>query len=83
MDTGGAIARMNNEAHEIVGARIRDARIAQGKTLKDVAFATRVSLPQISEMERGISLGTFVAVVTVAQTLNLSLDQLMEGVKFR
>jgi transcriptional regulator with XRE-family HTH domain len=38
---------------EVVGESLREERIAQGKTLREVSTAARVSLGYLSEVERG------------------------------
>jgi transcriptional regulator with XRE-family HTH domain len=38
---------------EVVGESLREERVAQGKTLREVSTAARVSLGYLSEVERG------------------------------
>ena len=38
---------------ELIGESLREERVAQGKTLREISKAARVSLGYLSEVERG------------------------------
>ena len=62
---------------ELVGSRIRAVRISRGMSQADLAVEASVSLPLISNIERGktgMQLETF---VKVAEALQVSADYLL------
>lgn len=62
---------------EALGAALRTRRLAQGRTLQDVATAAAVSTPYLSEIERGRKDASSEVVVTIADALRTRLDALM------
>tara|TARA_B110000503_G_C7069967_1_gene380454 strand:- start:890 stop:1177 length:288 start_codon:yes stop_codon:yes gene_type:complete len=56
-----------------IGGALRQARISQGRTLRDVAKAARVSLGYLSEVERGQKEASSELLNSICQALNLSL----------
>ena len=56
-----------------IGSALRQARISQGRTLRDVAKAARVSLGYLSEVERGQKEASSELLNSICQALDLSL----------
>jgi len=64
---------MRNE----IGQSLRSARIAQGRTLRDVAKTARVSLGYLSEVERGQKEASSELLNSICIALNLSLSTVL------
>lgn len=56
-----------------IGSTLRQARISQGRTLRDVAKSARVSLGYLSEVERGQKEASSELLNSICQALDLSL----------
>ena len=56
-----------------IGGTLRQARISQGRTLRDVAKSARVSLGYLSEVERGQKEASSELLNSICQALDLSL----------
>lgn len=65
---------------ELVGAQLRSARLAAGRTLADVASAAGISLPYLSEIERGLKEPSSEVLAAVSGALELGLIDLTAGV---
>ena len=63
-----------------IGSTLRQARISQGRTLRDVAKAARVSLGYLSEVERGQKEASSELLNSICQALDLSLLTLISDV---
>ena len=63
-----------------IGSALRQARISQGRTLRDVAKAARVSLGYLSEVERGQKEASSELLNSICQALDLSLLTVMSDV---
>lgn len=61
----------------LVGAILRRHRERQGRTLRDVAEAARVSLPYLSEVERGRKEASSEVLAAVCRALGLGLVDLV------
>lgn len=61
-----------------IGAALRRARLQQGRTLRDVAEAAGVSLPYLSEVERGRKEASSEVLAAVCRALGLSLLDLLD-----
>ncbi|MBC3840779.1 helix-turn-helix transcriptional regulator [Streptacidiphilus sp. 4-A2] len=61
----------------LVGDALRRERLAQERTLKDVAEAARISIPYLSELERGRKEGSSEVLAAAAQALGLGLADLL------
>ncbi|GGX72443.1 helix-turn-helix domain-containing protein [Streptomyces hiroshimensis] len=61
----------------IVGDVLRRERLAQKRTLKDVADAGRISMPYLSEVERGRKEASSEVLAAAAKALGLSLAELL------
>ena len=62
---------------ELVGAVLREERTAQGRTLADVAGACGVSLPHLSQVERGDKEPSSEVVAAICGALALPLAELL------
>jgi transcriptional regulator with XRE-family HTH domain len=60
-----------------VGDVLRRERLAQERTLKDVADAARISMPYLSEVERGRKEASSEVLAAAAQALGLRLTDLL------
>ncbi|MFG2487606.1 helix-turn-helix domain-containing protein [Streptomyces virginiae] len=61
----------------LVGDVLRRERLAQERTLKDVSEAARISMPYLSEVERGRKEASSEVLAAAAQALGLSLADLL------
>ncbi len=61
----------------LVGAVLRTRREAQGRTLRDVALAARVSVAYLSEIERGRKEASSEVLVAVCRALGMHLVDLL------
>lgn len=62
---------------DVVGDVLRRERLAQGRTLKDVADTAMISLPYLSELERGRKEASSEVLAAAARSLGLGLAQLL------
>lgn len=62
---------------DLVGEVLRRERQAQGRTLKDVAEAARISMPYLSEVERGLKEASSEVLAAAAQALGLCLADVL------
>ncbi|MBX6389606.1 MAG: helix-turn-helix transcriptional regulator [Frankia sp.] len=65
----------------LVGDALRRNRTRQGRTLRDVAEAARVSMPYLSEVERGRKEASSEVLAAVCRGLGLRLSELLEEVR--
>jgi transcriptional regulator with XRE-family HTH domain len=63
-----------------LGSTLRSARMAQGRTLRDVAKSARVSLGYLSEVERGQKEASSELLNSICTALDLSLSNVLTGV---
>jgi transcriptional regulator with XRE-family HTH domain len=63
-----------------IGHVLRRLRLEQGKTLRQLAQASRVSLPYLSEIERGRKEASSEILATVCRVLDISLGDLLDDV---
>ncbi|AIA02106.1 MULTISPECIES: helix-turn-helix domain-containing protein [Streptomyces] len=63
---------------DLVGDVLRRERLAQERTLKDVAEAARISMPYLSELERGRKEASSEVLAAAAQALGLGLADLLQ-----
>jgi hypothetical protein len=62
---------------DLVGGALRRERLAQERTLKDVAEAARISMPYLSELERGRKEASSEVLAAAAGALGLGLADLL------
>ncbi|HEY8589018.1 MAG TPA: helix-turn-helix transcriptional regulator [Naasia sp.] len=60
-----------------IGVALRDARLRRGMTLRQLADASKVSLPYLSEIERGRKEASSEILATVSRVLGLPLSALL------
>ena len=64
----------------MIGVRLRRARRDQGRTLSDVSRAARVSVPYLSEVERGRKEASSEVLAAICEALRVDLADLLAGV---
>jgi DNA-binding XRE family transcriptional regulator len=84
-ETGGAVAGAPPAAERpllrvVVGARLRRARTAQGRSLKEVAQAAGVSTGHLSQVERGLAEPSSEVLRSVCRSLSLPQAVLLRAV---
>ncbi|MFK4071203.1 helix-turn-helix domain-containing protein [Streptomyces sp. NPDC029674] len=62
---------------DVVGDVLRRERLAQERTLKDVADAARISMPYLSELERGRKEASSEVLAAAAHALGLGLSDVL------
>ncbi|KIQ64821.1 DNA-binding protein [Kitasatospora griseola] len=62
---------------DVVGGVLRRERLAQERTLKDVSEAARISMPYLSELERGRKEASSEVLAAAAHALGLGLGDLL------
>ncbi|MFE7595207.1 helix-turn-helix domain-containing protein, partial [Kitasatospora sp. NPDC057512] len=62
---------------DVVGDVLRRERLTQERTLKDVAEAARISMPYLSELERGRKEASSEVLAAAARALGLGLADLL------
>ena len=61
----------------VIGAVLRDVRTEQGRTLREVADRARVSMPYLSEVERGRKEPSSEVLAAIAEALGMRLVDLV------
>ena len=74
---GGGQARPKPLLRTTLGQILRRARREQGRTLADVARAARVSMPYLSELERGRKEASSEVLAAVCDALRIELSDLL------
>jgi transcriptional regulator with XRE-family HTH domain len=64
----------------IIGDVLRRTRLAQGRTLAEVARIARVSLPYLSELERGRKEASSEVLAAICEALHIELPDLLAAV---
>lgn len=64
---------------EVIGDVLRRARTSQGRTLREVSDAARVSLGYLSEVERGRKEASSELLSAICDALEVSLSDLLVG----
>ncbi|MFF5174206.1 helix-turn-helix domain-containing protein [Micromonospora sp. NPDC000089] len=62
----------------VIGGVLRRVRLRQGRTLREVAEAAGVSLPYLSEVERGRKEASSEVLAAICRALGISLSELLE-----
>lgn len=65
---------------ELIGESLREARIAQGKTLREISKSARVSLGYLSEVERGQKEASSELLAAICGALDLPLSVVLNVV---
>jgi transcriptional regulator with XRE-family HTH domain len=66
-----------------IGSTLRRLRLEQGKTLRDLARESAVSLPYLSEVERGRKEASSEILATLSRALDVPLDVVLHEVSRR
>ncbi|MFJ1751869.1 helix-turn-helix domain-containing protein [Kitasatospora sp. NPDC088134] len=66
---------------DLVGGVLRRERLAQERTLKDVAEQARISVPYLSELERGRKEASSEVIAAAARALGLGLGDVLRLVQ--
>jgi transcriptional regulator with XRE-family HTH domain len=80
LDPGGRRRRPRPLLRTLVGDVLRRNRLAQGRTLADVARDARVSTPYLSEVERGRKEASSEVLAAVCSALRIELADLLAEV---
>ncbi|GAA1396443.1 helix-turn-helix transcriptional regulator [Luteococcus peritonei] len=62
---------------ELIGETLREQRFAQGRTLREVSMAARVSLGYLSEVERGQKEASSELLASICQALEVPLSVIL------
>lgn len=65
---------------ELIGASLREERVLQGRTLREVSKAARVSLGYLSEVERGQKEASSELLAAICSALDLPLSVVLNVV---
>ncbi len=76
----GARRRPRPLLRTMIGDVLRRTRRAQGRTLADVSRAARVSVPYLSELERGRKEASSEVLAAICDALRIDLAELLAGV---
>ncbi|MDR0990985.1 MAG: helix-turn-helix domain-containing protein [Propionibacteriaceae bacterium] len=68
---------------DALGESLRAARIAQGRTLRDVSRAAQISLGYLSEIERGVKEASSELLAAITEALDVPLWQILSEVAER
>lgn len=66
-----------------IGDVLRDARLAQGKTLRDISSGARVSLGYLSEVERGQKEASSELLASISEALEVPMSAILREVSDR
>ena len=81
--TGARKARRMPILRNELGDVLRDARLAQGKTLRDVSSVARVSLGYLSEVERGQKEASSELLASICEALDVPMSEILSEVSDR
>ncbi|SDT44722.1 Helix-turn-helix domain-containing protein [Actinoplanes derwentensis] len=65
----------------VIGAVLRKVRLGQGRTLRQVAAEAGVSLPYLSEVERGTKEASSEVLAAICRALRLTMPDLLDEVR--
>ncbi|WP_084076125.1 helix-turn-helix domain-containing protein [Demequina sp. NBRC 110052] len=66
-----------------LGDVLREARLTQGRTLRDISSAARVSLGYLSEVERGQKEASSELLASISDALDVPMSELLREVSDR
>jgi len=81
-DSGGGGRRSRTLLRFVLGDALRRARLEQGRTLADVAVTARISMPYLSEVERGRKEVSSEVLAALCDALGIDLADLLVAVVF-
>ena len=79
MGKGGRMPILRNELGDV----LRDARLGQRKTLRDVSSVARVSLGYLSEVERGQKEASSELLASICEALDVPMSEVLRDVSDR
>lgn len=68
---------------ELIGGELRNRRIGQGRTLRDVAATACVSLGYLSEVERGRKEASSELLAAICGALDVQLSEMFKSVSYQ
>lgn len=77
LDQSGTWRRSRPLLRTLIGDVLRRTRLEQGRTLADVARAARVSMPYLSEVERGRKEASSEVLAAICDALRIELADLL------
>jgi XRE family transcriptional regulator, stress-response regulator len=77
LDPSGTRQRSRPLLRTLIGEVLRRTRLDQGRTLADVARAARVSMPYLSEVERGRKEASSEVLAAICDALRIELADLL------
>lgn len=87
IDMNNVIATQRKERMPVlrneIGDVLRDARLAQGKTLRDISSGARVSLGYLSEVERGQKEASSELLASISEALEVPMSAILREVSVR
>src|SRR5579875_325774 len=78
---GPRVPRPKPLLRNILGDVLRRTRLAQGRTLADVARTARVSMPYLSELERGRKEASSEILAAICEALHIGLSDLLAEIQ--
>jgi DNA-binding NtrC family response regulator len=82
VETFGLGRTMQNRLRERLGHRIRLLRAERDWSLKDLAHASRLSVSQISSIERGANLPSIESLLTIAKAFEMKPSEILASIEF-
>jgi DNA-binding NtrC family response regulator len=82
VDTFGLGRAMQDRLRERLGHRIKLLRVEHGWSLKDLAGMTRLSVSQISSIERGAHLPSIESLLAICRALEKRPSELLASIEF-
>lgn len=73
---------LTDRLREKLGQRIRVLRAERGWSLKDLAAATRLSVSQISSIERGANLPSMESLLAISRAFGLKPSHILQSIEF-
>lgn len=73
---------LTDRLREKLGQRIRVLRAERGWSLKDLAASTRLSVSQISSIERGANLPSMESLLAISRAFGLRPSQILASIEF-
>jgi transcriptional regulator with XRE-family HTH domain len=81
--TAQGVRRSRALLRSALGDALRRVRLEQGRTLADVAVAARISMPYLSEVERGLKEVSSEVLAALCAALGIDLSDLLMAVIFQ
>ena len=82
VDQFGLGRAMQNRLRERLGHRIKMLRVERAWSLKDLAASTRLSVSQISSIERGANLPSIESLLAICRAIDRKPSELLASIEF-